>query len=311
MSSKQSFEFKVETKGMRFDQFLAFQFPAVSLTRLRKVIREGEAKVNGRTTIRHGWILQAGDLINVQVDTDEPTSAKPENLPLEILFEDDDLIIINKPVGMLSHPSHIEKSGTVMNALAWHFLHSKPSGMTAPRPILLHRLDRDTSGVLAIAKNERANIIVSKAFRLRRVSKSYIALVHGVVEANEVEIDAPLGRNPTTWPRWCVKEGGDASQTKLIVKERFKDCTLVTLEPLTGRTHQLRIHCTHIGHPIIGDQVYRGTNSNDEIAGMKFKHQLLHAEMLKFFHPSRSEEITFRAPLPVVMEELKKRLRNV
>lgn len=300
----QQFSFTVEAKGLRLDQFLALQFPAISLTRLRTAIKQGDARLNGRTTFS-GWIVQVGDQITIQLDPDAPTSAMPEKIPLEVLFEDEDLLIVNKPVGLLSHPSHKEKSGTLMNAIAYHLLHSPKRPTAVPRPILLHRLDRDTSGVIALAKTERANRIVSKAFRERRVKKHYLALVHGVVTEETGTIDAPIGHNSQTWPRWGVYETGDASQTNFTVKQRFAQHTLMELEPLTGRTHQLRIHCTHIGHPIVGDQVYKGEEKTglQSIPGFKSKHQLLHAHLLAFRHPSTGEEMRFIAPMPTAMVE--------
>lgn len=300
----QTFTFVVETKGLRFDQFLALHFPAISLTRLRTAIKLGEARLNGRTTFS-GWIVQVGDQATILLDPDAPTSAMPENIPLEILFEDEDLLVINKQRGLLSHPSKSEKSGTLMNAIAWHLLHSSHQpGKAAPRPVLLHRLDRDTSGVIAIAKTERASRIVSKAFRDRRVKKFYLSLVHGVVREDTGTIDAPIGRDPGGWPRWCVLPEGDPSQTNFTVKQRFAEHTLLELEPLTGRTHQLRIHCAHIGHPIVGDQVYRGVNPALNAAGHKRKHQLLHAHSLAFRHPATNQDMCFLAPLPTDMKEI-------
>ncbi|MBS1811364.1 MAG: RluA family pseudouridine synthase [Acidobacteria bacterium] len=321
----QIFTFVAETKGLRFDQFLALHFPAISLTRLRAAIKQGEARINGKTSFS-GWILKAGDEITIQLDPDSPTSAMPEKIPLEILFEDDDLLVINKQTGLLSHPSHKEKSGTLMNAVAWHFLHSTHQpGKTAPRPILLHRLDRDTSGVIAIAKTERASRIVSKAFRERRVKKSYLALVQGVVAEETGTIDASIGCDPHGWPRWKVLPEGDPSQTNFTVKQRFAHHTLLELEPLTGRTHQLRIHCAHLGHPIVGDQVYRRTTRAESEAStvkkketaeitmqpeIKVKHQLLHAHSLTFRHPTTNEDVCFLAPLPTEMAQIIQRLSS-
>ena len=303
---RQTFTFVAETKGFRFDQFLALHFPAISLTRLRTAIKLGEARVNGRTTFS-GWILQAGDQATILLDPDAPTSAMPENIPLEILFEDEDLLVINKQTGLLSHPSKSEKSGTLMNAVAWHLLHrAQQPGQAAPRPILLHRLDRDTSGVIAIAKTERASRIVSKAFRDRRVKKFYLALVYGVVSEDSGTIEAPIGRDPGGWPRWCIlPEGGDPSQTNFTVKQRFAEHTLLELEPLTGRTHQLRLHCAHLGHPIVGDPVYKGSDPTAllPIPALKLKHQLLHAHSLTIRHPATGEETCFIAPLPPAMAQ--------
>ncbi len=300
----QNFTFTVANKGLRLDQFLALQFPAISLTRLRNAIKHGDARLNGRTTFS-GWVVQEGDQVTIQLDPDAPTSAMPENIALDVLFEDDDLLIVNKAVGLLSHPSHKEKSGTLLNAIAYHLLHSPKLPTSVPRPILLHRLDRDTSGVIALAKSERANRIVSKAFRERRVKKLYLALVYGVVAADTGTIDVPIGHKPNSWPRWGVREGGDASQTNFTVKQRFAQHTLLELEPLTGRTHQLRLHCAHIGHPIVGDPVYKGSDQTalQPIPNLKLKHQLLHAHALTLRHPVTGDDLQCIAPLPVAMTE--------
>lgn len=294
------FSFHCENSGLRLDQFIALQFPAVSLTNIRRVLREGRGLVNG-TPARQGWILQANDQVTITLDPTEPTSALPEDIPLDILHEDADLLIINKAAGLLSHPSNTEKSGSVMNAVAYYLLH-RPSGVSQDlvRPILLHRLDRETSGVLALALNDRAGRIVSKAFRDRKVSKSYVALVYGVVESDEGLIDAPIGRASGQWPRWRVSEDGVAARTKYTVKERFTAHTLIELDALTGRTHQLRIHCAYLGHPIVGDKVYRGEGERQPgfWPGEKPRRQLLHARTLSFRHPSGGEQLTIEAPLP-------------
>ena len=295
------FFFQCENSGFRLDQFVALQFPAVSLTNIRRVIREGSATVNG-TAARQGWILQANDRVAIKLDPSEPTSALPEDIPLEILHEDADLLIINKAAGLLSHPSNTEKSGSVMNAVAYYLLHrAAKMSQDLVRPILLHRLDRDTSGVLALALNERAGRIVSKAFRDRKVAKSYLGLVHGVVEQDEGLIEAPIGRAPGQWPRWRVADDGVAAKTKYTVKERFAGHTLIEMDALTGRTHQLRIHCAFIGHPIVGDKVYRGAAEaqSSPWPGEKPRRQLLHARTLSLRHPTGGDQLTIEALLPV------------
>lgn len=298
---------------MRLDQFVALQFPAVSLTNIRRVIREGRASVNG-TPARQGWILQANDRVEITLDPSEPTSALPEDIPLEILHEDADLLVINKAAGLLSHPSNTEKSGSVMNAVAYYLLHrASRINQDLVRPILLHRLDRDTSGVLALALNERAGRIVSKAFRDRKVSKSYLALVHGVVEPDEGMVEAPIGRAPGQWPRWRVADDGVVAKTKFTVKERFAAHSLIEMDALTGRTHQLRIHAAHIGHPIVGDKVYRGAAEHHRSLwpGEQPRRQLLHARMLSFRHPSGGEQLLLDAPLPTDMVNAVETLRNI
>jgi 23S rRNA pseudouridine1911/1915/1917 synthase len=298
--ASREFSFLCENAGLRLDQFVALQFPAVSLTNIRRVIREGRSTVNG-TSARQGWILQANDRVEITLDPSEPTSALPEHIPLQILHEDADLLIINKVAGLLSHPSNTEKSGSVMNAVAYYLLHRAARvNQDLVRPILLHRLDRETSGVLALALNERAGRIVSKAFRDRKVAKSYLALVHGVVESDSELIDAPIGRAPGQWPRWRVADDGVAAKTKYTVKERFAGHTLIEMDALTGRTHQLRIHCAHIGHPIVGDKVYRGAGDANHAPWPEEKprRQLLHARTLSLRHPTGGEQLFIEAPLP-------------
>jgi 23S rRNA pseudouridine1911/1915/1917 synthase len=299
-SALQTFAFICENKGARLDQFVALQLPAVSQTSIRRVIREGKATVNG-VVGRQGWILQANDRVEIALDPSEPTSALPEDIPLDILHEDGDLLIINKPADLLSHPSNTEKSGSVMNAVSYYLLHH-PSAMRQElvRPILLHRLDRDTTGVLVLALNERAGRIVSKAFRDRKIAKSYLALVAGVVTDDEGLVDAPIGRAPGQWPRWRVMDDGVVAKTKFTVRERFDGYTMIEMDALTGRTHQLRIHCAYIGHPIVGDRVYRGTPPATlaDWPGEKPRRQLLHASTIAFRHPSGGEELSIKAPLP-------------
>ncbi|GAC1446640.1 MAG: RluA family pseudouridine synthase [Pyrinomonadaceae bacterium] len=307
---RQTFNLKVEIKSARLDQFLALHFPALSLTRIRRAIREGDVRVNNQRSFQ-GWVLQIGDEVTFDADVNEPTAALPEPIPLEIIYEDADLLIINKQVNLLTHPSRTEKSGTLMNAVAYHLLHSKTfTNKDAVRPILLHRLDRDTSGAIAIAKNERANRIIFKAWQKRQVTKRYLALVHGVVEKDFGEIDAPIGRNPHTFPRWCVMSDASPSQTAFVVKERFAQHTLLELEPLTGRTHQLRIHCAHIGYGIVGEKIYKSHGKAVHKSDIKAPHQLLHAHFLAFRHPTTGEEMTFNASLPQMMREILEQLKS-
>ncbi len=291
-------------RGPRLDEFVAQQLPRVSLTRIRRLIEEGDATVNDAAS-QKGYRLVTNDSVTVKLFAAEKSSATPENIPLEILYEDDDLIVVNKPVGILVHPSHSEKSGTLLNALAYHFWQTHKAAI---RPGLVHRLDRDTSGVIVIAKTPRAHRTLAKHFRERWVKKFYVALVSGVVEKNSGEIDAPIGARDTAWPRWCVMpetEGGRGAQTRYTVKQRFAAHTLLELEPLTGRTHQLRIHCLLIGHPIVGDAVYRDEDSIDSLVKThRLKHQLLHAAQLHFRHPATGQSMQMQAPLPAEWKPL-------
>lgn len=302
-----SFDLTAGADKPRLDEFVARELPKISLTRIRRLIAEGDVLVNGQTSLK-GVRLAAGDLISVKIFAAEKSSATPEPIPLEILYEDESLIVVNKPVGLLVHPSHSEKSGTLLNGLAYHFWQTAGG---AVRPGLIHRLDRNTSGVIVLAKNERAHRTLSKHFRERWVKKFYLALVGGRVEQNTGEIDAPIGSKEgrDIWPRWQVmaeKEGGKPAQTRYKVLRRFTQHTFLELEPLTGRTHQLRIHCDLIGHTIVGDPVYKSAISVADTLAVKhnLKHQLLHASRLIFRHPAGGKEINIEAPMPKLMQDL-------
>ncbi len=297
-----SFEFEAGADKPRLDEFVARQLPKISLTRIRRLIAEGDVLVNNEKSLK-GVRLQPGDKVSVKIFAAEKSSATPEPIPLEIFFEDEHIIVVNKPTGLLAHPSNTEKSGTLTNALAYHFWQTSGAPI---RPGIVHRLDRNTSGVMVIAKTARAHRTLSKHFRERWVKKFYMALVSGRVEKDSGEIDAPIGSDAKVWPHWRVmdeSEGGKPARTLYRVQRRFSAHTLVELEPLTGRTHQLRIHCNLIGHPIVGDPIY--TSTVDPIAAKhKLKHHLLHAARLVFRHPATGREMNLEAHLPQAMVDL-------
>ncbi|HZN11230.1 MAG TPA: RluA family pseudouridine synthase [Blastocatellia bacterium] len=292
-----SFEFEAGPGKERLDHFLAARLPALSLTRLRRAVEAGDARVNGEASAQ-GARLQSGDRVSLVIAAGDRTATTPEPIALEILYEDSDLIVINKPAGLLAHPSRTEKSGTLTNALAYHFMATSPAPV---RPGLVHRLDRDTSGAIAVAKTPRAHRILAKAFRQRRVEKRYLALVVGRVSPDAGEVSAPIGRDAASWPRWQVTPDGRPAQTRFAVRLRFAAHTLLGLEPLTGRTHQLRIHCAALGHPVVGDRVYGATD--DALArALGLTHHLLHARELSFRHPGTGAELSFTAPLPPAVQ---------
>ncbi|HKX31828.1 MAG TPA: RluA family pseudouridine synthase [Blastocatellia bacterium] len=298
-SDRLSFEFEAGPDKPRLDQFIALQLPKVSLTRIRRLIAEGDVSVNGTTSAK-GARLQAGDRVAVKIFSAEKSSATPEPIPLEILYEDDSLIVVNKPVGLLVHPSNSEKSGTLTNGLAYHFWRT---GGEAIRPGIVHRLDRNTSGVILVAKTPRAHRTLSKYFRDRRVRKFYLTLVSGRVEPPTGEIQAPIGCDPKTWPHWRVMDEGKPAQTRYQAIRRLAAHTLLELEPLTGRTHQLRIHCNLIGHPIVGDPIY-ASQADPLAATHQLKYHLLHASRLVFRHPATNQEMDVKAPIPAAMRQI-------
>jgi len=301
---KLSFEFIASSDKPRLDEFVARELPKVSLTRIRRLIAENDVLVNGETSLK-GVRLANGDRVTVKIFAAEKSSSTPEQMPLDILFEDESLIVINKPVGLLVHPSASEKSGTLLNGLAYHFWQTSGEAI---RPGLIHRLDRNTSGVIVLAKTARAHRTLSKHFRERWVKKFYLALVSGRVARDSGEIDAPIGSSEdrNVWPRWRVmeeKDGGKPAQTKYRVVRRFAAHTLLELEPLTGRTHQIRIHCHLIGHPVVGDPFYKSVV--DPLAAERgIKHHVLHASRLFFRHPANNKEMSLEAAMPPMMREL-------
>jgi len=275
---------------------------------LRGVIKEGNCEVNGYA-VNSGIILKTNDFVEIEVDLDRETAMRPENVPLEIVYEDESFLLVNKPSEMLVHPTHRDKNGTLLNALSYylnqenlpqskkrskdenysHDRFEKPNPQSKIiRPGLVHRLDKKTSGLIVIAKTSLAHRILSDHFERKLVEKKYLALVEGVVKDDAGEISAPIGRFEES-KRWGVKEDGKASETRFRVIERFSDTTLLELQPVTGRTNQLRIHCEFIGHPIVGDEK-RG--------GGDFKRLCLHAYKLTFSHPVTHQRLDFEIGMP-------------
>ncbi len=228
--------------------FLTLRLAGLSQMYLRGRVYQGLCSVDGVVVENWGRKLRAGQVVLIYVDLEAATARRPEEIRLEILFEDEGMLVVNKAVGMLVHPTMHVKSGTLANALAWY--------LKGGRFWFPHRLDRETSGVLVVAKTEAALRLITKAWTAGRVKKEYVALVEGVVAADEMWIDAPIGRDAAAKPAWGVRVEGKQALSRLWVRERFARHTLVGLEPVTGRTNQLRIHCAHIGHPIVGDTLY-------------------------------------------------------
>ncbi len=262
---------------------------------LRRVVRDEKCEVNGRLE-NVGFRIRAGDFLEVEIDPARENSMRPENVPLDIVYEDEHLVVVNKPSGMLVHPTNSDKNGTLLNALSFYLNaecgSSSDSAFLIPhsafiRPGLVHRLDKQTSGLIVIAKSTRMHRSLSRLFQRKYVEKKYLSLVDGVVEKDEGTIVASIGRFADQ-KRWDLKEGGKYAETRYRVLERNADTTLLELEPVTGRTNQLRIHCASIGHPIVGD-VSRG--------GREFERLCLHAWKLSFQHPVTREAATFSSSI--------------
>lgn len=275
------FQIGEDSSKKRLDEFLFDQFQTLSKMYLRECLKQ-KCEVNGET-VKSSYILRKNDFIEIEVESKKETAMKPEPISLEIVFEDAELVVVNKPAGMLVHPTHQQKTGTLLNALAF-YLNKSPQASFV-RAGLVHRLDRQTSGLILIAKTARSHRILSDHFRRKLIEKKYLALVQGVVFGDSGTIEAPIGRYAEK-KLWNTKDDGKSARTNFWVKERFADKTLLELEPVTGRTNQLRIHLAHIGHPILGDTVY---------GGLSFPRLCLHAYKLVFWHPDGGRRLEVQA----------------
>ncbi|MDR1064010.1 MAG: 23S rRNA pseudouridine(1911/1915/1917) synthase RluD [Azoarcus sp.] len=279
--------------GWRLDQALARMFPEYSRSRLQGWLREGRIRVDGRVPevrakVRGGERLE---MDAVPAGPQEPAAA-PENIALSIVFEDDCLLVLDKPAGLVVHPGNGNWHGTLMNAL----LHHAPALAVIPRAGIVHRLDKDTSGLLAVAKTLAAQTHLIRQLQARTVERRYLALVHGALERGG-EIDAPIARHPVQRTKMAVAVGGRAALTRYKVRERLGAATLLECRLATGRTHQIRVHMAHLGHPLVGDPVYGPKRASDPRLA-DFHRQALHAFRLGLIHPAREETMMWSTPLP-------------
>lgn len=281
------FEFQVSTEDYkkRLDEFLFDKLRKISKKYLRELIKTGKCEVNGEWKNR-GYLVKINDFIEIELEISERKITEPEQIPLEIVFDDSEFLVVNKPAGMLVHPTVRVRSGTLLNALAFH-LNPENGKENFVRAGLVHRLDKQTSGLILIAKSARSHRILCDHFKRKLIEKRYFALVQGVVEEDSGTIDAPVGRYKEE-KFWNIKTDGKRAITNFWVKERFADKTFLELEPVTGRTNQLRIHLAHIGHPILGDEKY---------GGYEFPRLCLHAYKLVFWHPNGGKRLEFETKI--------------
>ncbi|MCA1557941.1 MAG: RluA family pseudouridine synthase [Acidobacteria bacterium] len=304
-----------EDVGARLDAYLAAHVEGWSRARLQRLIEDGDVLVNGSTE-KSSYKLRAGDEIEVELTPPPSSQFAPEEIPIEIVYEDDELVVVNKPAGLVVHPAAGVASGTLANALAFHFQQlSRLSG--AVRPGIVHRLDRDTSGLMVVAKQESAHENLQDQFRARTVFKSYVALVHGRVKEDKGTIDQPLARDPRNRTRMSVVRAGRPALSLYRVRQRFDRFTLLDIQIKTGRTHQIRVHLAYIKHPVVGDETY-GAGRDNTISDPRLRariralgRQFLHAETLGFHHPRTQEWLRFTAPLPLAPAEFLDALGNV
>lgn len=290
----------------RLDAYLSEQINGWSRSRLQRLIDDGDVLVNEKA-IKPSYKIRHGDRIEVELTEVPAAKFEPENIPLDVVYEDEQLAVINKPAGMVVHPGSGVQSGTLANAIAYHFNfeHSAiiESG-TELRVGIVHRLDKDTSGLIAVAKNDRVHEALSDQFRSREVYKSYVALVHGSPRENSGTIDAPIGRSKHNRLRMKVAGHGRAALSLWKVRRRYEKFTLLDVEIKTGRTHQIRVHLASINYPVVGDEIYNEGRDNT-IGDVSIRNAVksmnrffLHAEKLAFTHPSTNERLKFTQPLP-------------
>ena len=288
----------LEMAGLRLDQALARLLPQESRTRLARLIEEGHVRVDGHSAAVRQKV-KSGEAVEVQLAARAVDAAfRPEAIELAVVHEDDDLLVLDKPAGLVVHPGSGNWAGTLLNAL----LHHAPAVESLPRAGIVHRLDKDTSGLLVVAKNEPAQLALVRQLQARTVKRTYLALARGRVKAPG-RVDAPIGRHPVQRTRMAVVAGGKAAVTHYRIRERFATHTLLECALETGRTHQIRVHLACIGHPVEGDAVYAGRGPRI------LSRQALHAWKLAFVHPRTGKAVAFEAPLPPDFRELLEGLR--
>ena len=295
----------VEQGGERIDRFLSEEIADLSRSYIQKLLKEGSISVNGKA-VKANYKVNAGDEILVEIPEPEMPDILPEDIPLDILYEDDDILIVNKPKGMVVHPAPGHYSHTLVNAVLYH-CGSRLSGINGVlRPGIVHRIDMDTTGSLLICKNDRAHQILAEELKEHSISRRYHAIVHGNLKEDTGTVNAPIGRHPVDRKKMSTKSSsGRHAVTHYRVLERFGDFTYIECELETGRTHQIRVHMSSIGHPILGDAVYGPARCPFRLQG-----QTLHAKILGIRHPSTGEYMEFDAPLPEYFSELLDRLRK-
>ncbi len=301
--------------GKRLDIFIAHYEPHISRSRIQTLIRDGLALVNGKTE-KPGYKVKAGEAVSLDLPERHVHEVLPEPIPLSVMYEDPHIIVLNKPPGLVVHPAPGNYTGTLVNALLYHYgsLPSLGAGGGADareRAGIVHRLDKDTSGVMVVARTQEALRSLSAQFRNRVVRKKYIALVAGVIKKGSGTIEVGLGRHVKERKKISVHtHKAHEAVTDFVVKERYPNATLVEVEIKTGRTHQIRVHMAHVGHPVLGDRVYGGGKSEkygERIIGR----QMLHAESLSLLHPETGHPMTFSAPPPADMADIIEKLRRL
>ncbi|HBM79828.1 MAG: RluA family pseudouridine synthase [Clostridiales bacterium] len=290
--------------GERVDTYISKNIAELSRSYIKKLIENRQILVNNKS-IKPDYRLKINDVILIDIPEPVKLDVKAEDIKLDILYEDEDVIVVNKPQGMVVHPAAGNYSGTLVNALLKHC--TNLSGINGVlRPGIVHRIDKDTSGALLVAKNDRAHRILAEQIKNHTVNRKYIAIVEGIIRVDSGTIEGAIGRSHKDRLKMDVVPGGKPAITHFKVMERFKNETLIEVRLETGRTHQIRVHMSHIGHPLLGDPLYGYKNQNFNLKG-----QALHAALIGFIHPSSGKYMEFKAPLPEYFKDLIDYLRSI
>jgi 23S rRNA pseudouridine1911/1915/1917 synthase len=298
---------EIEEKSDRLDRYLAQHLSDLSRSRIQQLIEQGNVLLNGKICTSKKETVKLGDRVFLEIPAAQPLDLQPENIPLDILYEDDSLLIINKPAGLVVHPAPGHPQGTLVNAILAH-CPTLPGIGGVQRPGIVHRLDKDTTGAIAIAKTDQAHQHLQAQLKTKTARRDYLGVVHGSPQTESGTIDVPIGRHPIDRKKMAVVpvDSGRAARTLWQVQERLGNYTLIHFQLETGRTHQIRVHSAHIGHPIVGDPVY----SSGRSVGVNLPGQALHALRLRLQHPVTEELIDVIAPLPTAFTKLLEALRR-
>lgn len=293
---------KQEEQGKRLDVYLANKNSEITRTTAQRLIEQENVLVNGKKQ-KVAYKVLEGDIITLKKVEAKQIELKAQDIPIEIIYEDKDIIVVNKPKGMVVHPANGNPDGTLVNAIM-AICKDSLSGIGGEiRPGIVHRLDKDTSGLLIVAKNDKAHVNMSEQIKNHEVKKTYIALVRGIVKENEATIDMPIGRSASDRKKMAVVKNGRNAVTHIKVLKRYDKYTLLEINIETGRTHQIRVHLSHIGYPVIGDYIYSNGKNEFGIVG-----QCLHAKCLEFKHPVTGKEMKLEAPLPDYFDKILKEI---